>query len=82
MEGQEKRMGSKGIESKLIGTLSHCEKCKPSRNWLGNYSSVSKISSSGLWLYQHLSDPPISQSDKEEIQSMIKETQQYMHPIL
>ncbi len=72
VEGQEKRMGSKGIESKLIGTLSHCEKCKQSKNWLGNYSPVSKINSSGLWLYQHLSDPPISLSDKEELEHLIK----------
>lgn len=63
-EGEEERIGSKGIESKLIGTLSHCEKCTPSKNWLGNNSPVSKIKSSGLWLYQHYQINPLQNQIK------------------
>jgi hypothetical protein len=54
LESQAERMGSKGLESSLIGTLSHCKLCKPSANWLGNYSPIKKIRESGLWLVQHL----------------------------
>ncbi len=78
VEGQEKRMGSKGIESRLIGTLSQCTDCKPSKEWLGNYSPVSKIRNSGLWLYQHLSDPSISESDKSELLEFVKFTKKWM----
>jgi len=72
VDGQEKRMGSKGIESRLIGTLSQCTACIPSKEWLGNNSSVLKIRKSGLWLYQHLSDPPISELDKTELLQYVK----------
>lgn len=78
VEGQEKRMGSKGIESRLIGTLSQCSECNPSKEWLGNYSPVSKIRNSGLWLYQHLSEPPISDSDKTELLQFVKLTKKWM----
>jgi len=78
VEGQEKRMGSKGIERRLIGTLSQCGECTPSKEWLGNHSPVSKIRNSGLWLYQHLSDPPISKSDKTELLQFVKSTKEWM----
>lgn len=78
-EGEEGRIGSKGIESKLIGTLSHCEKCTSSKNWLGNHSPVSKIQNSGLWLYQHLSDDPISESNKTELLELVKITKKWIN---
>ena len=77
VKGQEKRMGSKGIESRLIGTLSECEECLPSDNWLGHHSPVSKIKNSGLWLYQHLSDPSISDSDKNDLLEFHKHTKEW-----
>lgn len=44
-------------ESKLISTISLCDECRPSINWLGLYSPISKIRESGLWqvneLYKH-----------------------------
>ena len=70
-------MGSKGIESRLIGTLSECEECLPSDNWLGHHSPVSKIKNSGLWLYQHLSDPSISDSDKNDLLEFHKHTKEW-----
>ena len=48
IENEDERIGSKGFESKLIGTVSICTKCKPSRNWLGNYSPKKQIRASGL----------------------------------
>ena len=79
VEGEEGRIGSKGIESKLIGTLSHCEKCTSSKRWLGNHSPVSKIQNSGLWLYQHLADEPISESDKKELLKLVKITKNWIN---
>jgi hypothetical protein len=38
IEGQEKRMGKTGIESRLIGTVTACKFCKPSNSWLGKFS--------------------------------------------
>jgi hypothetical protein len=73
-----KRMGSKGLESSLIGTLARCELCKPSPNWLGNYSPVQKIRESGLWLVQHLGANPINENDKELILSAVSETMKWL----
>ena len=73
-----KRMGSKGLESSLIGTLARCKLCKPSPNWLGNYSPIQKIRESGLWLVQHLKANPIDETDKEIIQKAIEETKSWL----
>jgi len=74
LSDQEKRMGSKGIESSLIGTIAQCKLCKPSANWLGNYSPKRKIKESGLWLVQHLKATPINERDKEIISNAIEKT--------
>jgi hypothetical protein len=42
------------LESAVIATAAQCRHCGPSANWLGNYSPVAAIRSSGLWLSQHL----------------------------
>lgn len=67
MDGQERRMGTGGFESALIGTLSTCGKCSPSGTWLGRYSPKPKISQSGLWLEQHLGSPGLSVEDLNRI---------------
>ena len=61
--GQEKRMGKAGMESRLIGTVANCELCSPSKNWLGRYSSISKINSGKLWLSQNLNSSSMTDSD-------------------
>ena len=48
------------LESKLISTISWCEKCKPSKDWLGNYSTKEKIVKSGLWLVNELYKEPLN----------------------
>jgi hypothetical protein len=67
IEDQNERMGSSGLESRLIGTLSHCSMCNPSPSWLGNFSPKEAIKESGLWLIQHLTSSGITDHDKEII---------------
>ncbi|MCL5099572.1 MAG: hypothetical protein M1158_00390 [Candidatus Marsarchaeota archaeon] len=55
------------LESKLISTVSLCDACKPSPDWLGNFSSKQKIRESGLWLVNELYKKPMSYVDIEEL---------------
>jgi hypothetical protein len=48
------------LEKALIATVAQCPRCKPSSNWLGNFSPVSSIRTSGLWLKQHLNGETLS----------------------
>jgi hypothetical protein len=57
------------LESKIISTVSHCPECKPSKGWLGLYSTKEKIRESGLWLVNELYKEPFSQ---EELRELIK----------
>ena len=77
--GQEKRMGSGGIASRLIGILSQCDKCRPSKEWLGNHSPVSNIRDSGLWQQHHLSESPITESGKTELLEYAESTKEWMN---
>jgi hypothetical protein len=60
VEGKEKRLE---LESKIISTVSLCEDCKPSKNWLGNFSPKRKIRESGLWLVNELYKDPLKFTD-------------------
>ena len=51
------------LESKIISTLSHCDTCRPSEQWLGNYSPKAKIRESGLWLVNELYKTPLAGPD-------------------
>jgi len=62
VEGKEKRLE---LESKIISTVSLCENCKPSENWLGNFSPKRKIRESGLWLVNELYKEPLEFADLE-----------------
>jgi len=37
------------MERKLIGTLSGCSSCQPSKDWLGYYAYGQKVRRSGMW---------------------------------
>lgn len=76
--GQMERMGSKGLESSLIGTIASCKLCKPSNNWLGIYSPKSRIKEYGLWLVQHLRANGINESAKEIIINAIARTKEWI----
>lgn len=60
------------IESKLISTVSRCEDCQPSPNWLGHHSPVSKIRESGLWLVNGLYKTPYAEEDAHEVESLFE----------
>lgn len=51
------------MESKIISSVSLCDECKPSKNWLGLHSSKDKIRESGLWLVNELYKQPLSKTD-------------------
>ena len=74
IEGQEKRMGKIGIESRLIGTVTSCKLCKPSYHWLGKFSSKPQIKNGKLWLSQHLDSIGLSDSDKADLLTTIGNT--------
>ena len=60
VSNKEKRLA---IESKIISTVSLCDECKPSGDWLGLYSTKQKIRESGLWLINELYKDPFSDKD-------------------
>lgn len=59
------------LESKIISTISACQECKASRNWLGNYSPKEKIKKSGLWLVNELWKTPLSDEDIIELERIM-----------
>ncbi len=54
-------------EAKIISTVSLCDECRPSRNWLGNYSPIIKIQKSGLWNVNELYKEPLSNEEYYQI---------------
>lgn len=59
------------LESRIISTVSLCDKCKPSQNWLGLFSPVEKIRRSGLWLVNELWKTPLSEEDLIELKNIL-----------
>lgn len=78
VDNQTERMGDQGLESSLIGTVSHCKLCKPSDNWLGCFSPKKQIKASGLWLIQHINSKGINNKDKETISIAIRRTKEWI----
>ena len=60
------------LESRIISTISYCNVCKPSQNWLGLSSPIEKIRKSGLWLVKELWKTPLSNTDMIELKQMLK----------
>jgi hypothetical protein len=61
-------------ESKIISTISQCDECRPSQNWLGLLSPKEKIRASGLWLVNELYKQPLSESDYEALKIVVSST--------
>ena len=59
------------IESKMISTVSLCDACTPSAQWLGLSSPIKKIRESGLWIVNELYKEPLSVDDLERLSSGI-----------
>jgi hypothetical protein len=51
------------LESKIISTVSLCQDCLPSLQWLGLHSPKKRIRESGLWLVNELYKEPLSKED-------------------
>lgn len=68
VDDKEKRLY---FESRIISTVSLCEKCKPSENWLGNYSPKEKIRMSGLWIVNELWKTPLNDEDIIELKQLL-----------
>lgn len=72
VDNQVERMGTNGLERRLIGTVARCKLCRPSNNWLGNNHPNNKIKKYGLWLIQHVENEEINENDKKTILDAIK----------
>src|SRR3989339_2036556 len=68
IDSKDKRLE---IESKIISTVSLCEECKSSENWLGNSSPKEKIGKSGLWLVNELWKTRLTDTDMIELKQML-----------
>ncbi|MGB9940119.1 hypothetical protein [Methanosarcina sp.] len=68
VEAQEKRLE---LESKIISTISLCDECCHSSDWLGLFSPKEKISKSGLWLVNELFKEPLSDEDMQQIKNLV-----------
>lgn len=58
-------------ESKIISTLAKSNELKPSKNWLGNYSTKEKIKSVGLWQVNELFNSSLTEQEFEELKKLI-----------
>lgn len=68
VEEKEERLR---LESRIISTVSLCDECGPSGNWLGLKSPKEKLRKSGLWLVNELYKQPLDETDIETILSAI-----------
>jgi len=69
MDDKNKRLN---IESKIISTVSRCNNCSASSEWLGLFSPKDKIKKSGLWLVNELYKETLSDEEIEEIKKTIE----------
>jgi hypothetical protein len=69
LEDEAKRIGSEGMESRLIGTVARCKICNPSPNWLGKYSPKTEICNGKLWLSQGLKSSGLNEKDLDSLNS-------------
>lgn len=78
VEDQATRMGCKGLEGALIGTVAQCGLCEPSARWLGRYSPKRQIRESGLWLVNCLGEPGLDESDKKIFAQALEATKEWL----
>lgn len=59
------------LESRMISTLSHCEDCRPSADWLGLHSPKQRIRESGLWLVNELYKESLSPEEVAHLSALL-----------
>lgn len=69
VDNKEERLS---LESKMISTVSLCEECRPSKNWLGLSSPKTKIRESGLWLVNELYKESLIKNDLEKVKKLCR----------
>ncbi len=62
------------FESRIISTVSCCNKCGGNKNWLGNHSPKEKIRKSGLWLVNELWKKSITNKELSDLTELVKNT--------
>lgn len=78
IKDQNDRMGSKGLEKALIGTVANCSHCYASSEWLGRHSPKKKIRDSGLWQIQHLKADGLTDDQQHIIEVAIEATEKWI----
>ncbi len=58
------------LKAKLVSTISHCESCRPSNNWLGLNSPIQRIRESGMWQENELNGEQITTDELELIKNI------------
>ncbi|HOU09150.1 MAG TPA: hypothetical protein PL044_05005 [Clostridiales bacterium] len=59
------------FEARIIGTVSGCDDCSPSPDWLGKFSPIEKIQKSGLWQVMELYTKPINADELARIEKFL-----------
>jgi hypothetical protein len=59
------------FESRIISTVSRCDECRPSSDWLGLSSPKEKIRQSGLWLVNELYKEPLMPADLQRLGTLL-----------
>ncbi|MFO7697150.1 MAG: hypothetical protein R6X16_08335 [Anaerolineae bacterium] len=60
-------------ESLLVSTVSLCDECGPSDQWLGQHSPKARIRESGLWLVNELYKRPLSEAELGALEEMVRQ---------
>lgn len=68
VDAKENRLS---LESKLISTVSRCDHCGPSADWLGLHSPTKKIQTNGLWLVNELGKVPLGAEDLSRLATLV-----------
>jgi len=71
VKSKEERLG---WEEKIISTISLCNECRPSQNWLGLHSPKNKIQESGLWQVNGLYKESLTRSEITVLENLVKAT--------
>lgn len=74
IEDEKSRIGADSLETALIATVAQCNICKPSKSWLGNFSTEETIKSSGLWNIRCVKAPIITNKQLEYLYRAIDKT--------